>query len=142
MSLNAHTVADRYCSLHGITTEQYLDHIRGKVLYPHARFLLPFILLWKRDYLAADDDFIRDVGRITHYSEFAHAVMEYFHHSANTGMLREKYSVRVSSERMRRLVKELLGMIPTVDPDGRKTRTPFGADIEEAPDSATPRQRI
>ncbi len=136
MRLIPNSVAERYCVLHGIPPEDFIPHIRRKVLHPHARFIVPVIVLFKSNYLVPDNDFIDDVGQITHYSEFSASVAEYFYHPANIGILRQRLLVRVSSERMRRLVKQILGMIHSDKEATEKTKFPFVTGIKERSDPA------
>ncbi len=114
-----------YCEKHGLGTEQYAKHIRQRALYPHARLFTPFLTLFNGDYLAADNDFIQDVAQLTRYNDFFNSSFEYIHHPANHGLLRRWLKLRVSTERMRRIVRGTFSSSPYSSVDNRETMTPF-----------------
>lgn len=95
---------------------------------------MPLITLFNGDYLAADNDFIHDVAQNTSYNEFFNSSFEYIHHPANRGFLRRFLRIRISTERMRRIVRKT--MIPTSRkaPESQETMTPFKTTGQNAAD--------
>ncbi|MCF7689811.1 MAG: hypothetical protein K9M98_15265 [Cephaloticoccus sp.] len=132
------SMAERYCAKYGIPGEKFMRHIRRKALYPHARFIVPVLVLFNGDYLAADNDFIEDVGQITTYGEFSASVVEFIYHPANDGFRRRILRLRVSTERMRKLVKQILPD-PKVarSDDDQGTMSPHGIAAKDQ-DSGSP----
>ncbi len=114
-----------YCQQHELTTEQYARHIRKRALYPHARLFTPFLTLFNGDYLAADNDFIQDVAQLTRYNDFFNSSFEYIHHPANRGLARRLFKLRISTERMRRIVRSTFSSSSYSSVDSRETMTPF-----------------
>lgn len=101
--------AEHYCDLHKLTLDEFPRHLRKHALYPHARFIVPILTLFNGDYLAADNDFIQDVGQLTRYNDFFGSSFEYIHHPANRGFLRRVLRLRISTERMRRIIRKGFG---------------------------------
>lgn len=124
MATDTNTFASRYCAREGIEPTRYAAHIRKAVLYPHARVLVPIIKILNDDFDAADNDFIQLVGRISSYHEFFEMVTDYVQHPRNIGFLRRTLKVRVSTERMRKIVK---GVFRSSDPrDDQGSASPLG----------------
>ncbi len=60
-------------------------------------------------YLQADYDFIYDIGTMTRYDEYEQVVKSYFAHPMNqNNVLRQRFLLRISTVRMRRLVREVM----------------------------------
>jgi|UniRef100_UPI00404A8757 hypothetical protein len=93
------------------------------LFYPHARLLVPVILLVNGNYAAADNDFVSSVGQITHYHEFYTASIDFVHHPENRGLLRRLFRLRVSTERLRHIVRA------TMLPDKPRTESDRGTDF-------------
>jgi len=125
---------ERYCEQHNLTLEEYPRHLRNRAFYPHARFIAPILTLFNGDYLAADNDFIQDVGQLTRFNEFFSSSFEYIHHPANRGFLRRYCRIRISTERMRRIVRRTLKAQAAVAT--QKTMMPFPTESGETPKAA------
>ncbi|MFI5356170.1 MAG: hypothetical protein ACHQ4G_02420 [Opitutales bacterium] len=125
--MKAPTFAERYCTKNAIPASEFERHLLRRVLYPHARLLAPILLVLHSEYLAADHDFIRGVERLTLYHEFFSASVDYVHHPANRGFLRRQCKIRISSDRLRRIVRA------TLQPEAA------AADDDQDPRHETPR---
>tara|TARA_Y100000385_G_scaffold201427_1_gene208561 strand:+ start:675 stop:989 length:315 start_codon:yes stop_codon:yes gene_type:complete len=96
--------------------------------------LTPILTLFNYDYLAADNDFVDDVAQLVHYSHFFSSSFQYIHHPANRGFLRRYCRIRISTERMRRIVRRTLkaqAAVATLE-----TMMPFPTESGETPKAA------
>lgn len=99
------TFRERYCSIHRIDPSGFERHLLARALYSHAA-LLRSVLAALPDYLAADIEFLRCVGDIRS-RRFFHAEAGEFHaHAANRRICRRFLRLRVSAERVRRIMEE------------------------------------
>lgn len=135
------TFAELYCERKGISIDDYSKEVLWAGLYLHARPLAVLINLVHRDYFAPDRDFVEDVGRLRHYHDFIGSGLDFSHHPENRGFLRSVLKVRVSTEKMRQLVKSHLREKETAHPDlaDKGTLEPFhnerikaGDEVEES----------
>jgi hypothetical protein len=118
--------ASLYCAQHELNAEQYQSHVRARAFYPHARFLVPVLLLFNGDYAAADNDFVQSVGQITAYHEFYASSSEFVYHPENRGVLRRLLRLRVSTDRFRRIVRDILKPNTSATAADRGTDFPIG----------------
>lgn len=117
--------ADHYCALHGLVPGQFASHLLKHALYPHARLVRPFLEFLRPNYFAADNDFVCDVAQITRYHEFFDSSIEFVHHPENRGLMRRLLRIRVSTDRMRRIVRRTL-RVPVSKDDDQGTMSPMG----------------
>jgi hypothetical protein len=133
------TFAELYCEQRGLRPEAYDAAVLRETLYPHARLLAPFLkLIWSRHF-SADIEFVRSVAILRRYREFFNETEEYAHHPENRGFWRMVANVRISSRRMRRLVRATLhaDSLQGEEPETHSA-VPFGGVQEtraELPDS-------
>lgn len=120
--MNDQTFSVLYCEKHGITQEQFAKSLLVKTLYPHARFLRLFIRLARPRHFASDIEFVQNVAPLRRYREFFVEADAFSYHPENRGFLRAVLNLRVSSRRMRRIVRE------TLHPE---------ADLAERPEDAS-----
>jgi hypothetical protein len=107
-----------YCRKYSITPQQFSREIFKRTVYAHARWPLKILGALKPSYLQADYDFIDSVGRIRRFSEYDQTVREYFDHPMNRhNPLRHNLLLRISTVRMRRVVKEVIqsGRVKSAD---------------------------
>lgn len=112
-----------YCDQHQLSPEQFSKHLRNRALYPHARILTPVLTLFNSDYLAADNDFVEDVAQLCRYNDFFGSSFQYIHHPVNRGFLRRRCRLRISTERMRQIVRKTFKAQNVVAT--QETMTPF-----------------
>lgn len=136
------TFAERFCEDHGLSSEEYAPVVLNRCLYPHARFCRWLVALFKRRHFEADYDFVHDAGRLMRFRDFDLAVDEFLYHPGNCGLARRVLRLRVSSQRLRRLVRETLharegasGVVEAAAGDGSGTRMPFVSGRKQAVDS-------
>lgn len=106
--MSAATFAARFCAKHHIPPENYVDVALTYSLYPLARLMRPILVLLSSAYFTPDCDFIEDVGRITRLRDFESEVWAFFNHPKNRGFLRNTLKLRVSAQRLRGLVRDIL----------------------------------
>ncbi len=121
----ASTFADCFCAQHGIGREHYGQAVFRHVLYRRARPFTRLLVLMNPDYFTPDHEIIRNVAPYTHLRDFASAVENFRTHPRNRGALRWRFSMRISTTRLRTLIKETflragIGMTP--EPAGGETR--------------------
>lgn len=115
---------DLYCQQQGIDAADFVAHIFERALYPQARPLTGLLGLIRRDYFQADRFFIDDVSRLQRYEEFHAIGVDYSQHHSNGWFLRRVLRLRVSTERMRRIVREVFkGSV--MEPETLDTIAPF-----------------
>jgi len=106
-----------FCSVKGIKPDKYEQAAFNEALYFHAKLLIGlFSILWP-GYCTADYEFIRNVGKLKRYRDFSHEAEEYAHHPSNQGFWRKVMNVRVSSKKLRNLVKTTLHPKLGAEPD-------------------------
>ena len=137
--MNEKTFAELYCEQRGLRPEDYDAAVLRETLYPHARLLAPFFrLIWSRHF-SADIEFVRSVAMLRRYREFFNETEEYAHHPENRGFWRMTANIRISSRRMRRLVRATLHADSAqADEAEDHSAVPFGgvqAAKPELPDS-------
>jgi hypothetical protein len=120
------TFEELYCEQRGIPAEKFEPLIFRRALYPHARCLHRLITLLAPDYFAADHDIVRATGRLRRVRDFRVEAAEFTCHPANTGSLRRTFRVRLSTGRLRALLRQTLH---PAHPEADDTRTmpPFVA---------------
>lgn len=123
--------ADHYCALHSIRQDEFNLHLLKQALYPHARLVRPFLEFMRPNYFAADNDFVCDVALLTRYNELYDSCIEFVHHPENRGLMRRMFRIRISTDRMRHIVRGTLRepvsavenqgtMFPVGDPNERR----------------------
>jgi len=74
-------------------------------LYPHARLLLPLLIRVTPQLFAADIDMIHDVAQLTDPEAFDDDAYAHRHHPAAGGIWRRAFHLRLSTQRLHRLVR-------------------------------------
>lgn len=116
--------ADLYCRQQGIAPADFDRHVFHRVIYPHAKPLTWLLWLVRHDYFRADWAFIADVGRLSCYEDFFNTAMDFSQDHCNGWYVRRVLRLRVSTERTRRLVRDVFkSTIDEAEPEG--TLAPF-----------------
>lgn len=102
------TLLERYCELQNIPEQKFEAHLLAKALPPAVRPFWTIIRLMAPGYFAADLDLIRNTARLRRLRDFNLEAREFHHHPANRGFWRRGIGVRVSVQRMRRIVRHHL----------------------------------
>ena len=124
--MNETTFGALYCAQRKIDQADYEKTVLNETMYPHAKLVAPIIrLLWPRHFVA-DHDFVQSVARLRRFREFFNESEDFAHHPENVGFSRATLNLRVSSRRMRRLVREVLHPELTgLDPADDHSAAPF-----------------
>lgn len=96
-----------YCRTRGVIPASFATKVLLETLYPHARPLLGLIAQLYPDHFRADYEFIEDVSRMQHHTDFGSAVESYISHPANADFLRRRLRLRISVRRMLRLANDI-----------------------------------
>lgn len=95
-----------YCERHGCSPARFRRQVFWATLHWHALPVAPFLLV--SDYFAPDRDLIAACGRARSMAEIREELDEYRYHPLNSGWLRKKLALRISTHRLRRLAYQHL----------------------------------
>ena len=127
--------ADRFCEQHGVPREQYAQAIFKRALYRRARLVAWLLPIFKRDYFAADFDLIYQVEHIRRLRDFNTEAERFHEHSSNRGWLRRRLLIRVSTSRLKNLIKATLPPSSAIqDNMAAGTAIPFAQPAEARSD--------
>ena len=135
--MSSSTFSDAYCRLHHLPAERFESVVLARSLYPHARLFAPFIKIAWPHYFAADLDLIRGAAQLRRIRDFSIEALDYSHHPANQGGLRRLFRLRVSTQRLRRMVSQTLRPADTALSIADETAVPF-RPAPEANDESQP----
>ena len=107
--MNLKTFKSKYCQRYNVLEKDFENSVLKEALYPHARFLTPLLHLLYPEYLEPDRDFIQSVARIKDYAHFFDESLDFSFHPKNVGIARRTLNLRISTRRMRNLVRNVLG---------------------------------
>ena len=79
-----------------------------RTFYPRALVIAPVIRLLSPGFFDADRDFVRGVGLIRRVGDLGDEVTEFHLHPRNRGFLRRALKIRVSCQRVSRVVGEVM----------------------------------
>lgn len=126
-----HDFAARFCQQYEVRPEAYAEAMLRRCLHRRTR---PFVWVLRRidpEYFQPDFELIRSIGKLTHAHTWQEDAAEYQSHPRNKGFLRRRLRLRVSVQRVTRLVNRLLperkvtdgagGAAATKDVPGRNT---------------------
>lgn len=132
--MRAKTFAELYCEAHALSPEEFAPVVLNQCLYPHVRLCGWLVTLFHRRYFEADYDFVHDAGRLMRFRDFDLAVDEFLYHPGNRGFWRRVLRVRISSQRLRRLVRTTLHprVADEAVTDEAGTQVPFGGPEKPA----------
>jgi hypothetical protein len=88
--------------------EQFVSRIFWRTLYPHARVVAPFILLFQRSFFEADRSLISAAGDACDMKRIREDVRDFFWDSNNRGWVRRRINIRVSGQKLKDLAREYL----------------------------------
>jgi hypothetical protein len=102
------TFLELYCSQHRIEPEDFPKVVFRHALHLHARPFVTLTTLLKRYHFAADYDFINNIGQLTRYRDFDFYMQGFSRHPRNCGFLRRGLRLRLSSRRLRVIIRDLI----------------------------------
>ena len=108
MTLPPRTFGEIFCERYHLPPESYIPEMLQRTLYPRARMVAPVIRLFVPGFFDEDRDFIRGVGLIRRMEALGDEVTEFHLHPRNRGFLRRALKIRVSCQRVSRVVGEVL----------------------------------
>jgi len=100
--------AELFCQKHNLEPDRFVEKVLAQALYPHAHIFYVLLVWLHPDYGAADVDFISGVGRLSRLQDFWVEAEDFGHHPQNFGLLRQRWRIRVSARRLRRLMKKTM----------------------------------
>ena len=102
------TFGELFCERYHLPPESYVREMLRRTLYPRARMVAPFIRFFSPGFFDADRDFIRGVGLIRRAEDLGDEVTGFHLHPRNRGFLRRALKIRVSCQRVSRVVGKVL----------------------------------
>jgi hypothetical protein len=130
--MSSPTFEESFCEQHGIERERFARVVFKQVLYRRARAVGWLFSIFNGDYFSADYELINAVAHLRRLREFTHEADRFNYHPANRGWFRRKLCIRVSTNRLRLLIKATLPHSSVVPNDsGAGTAIPF--ESEPAP---------
>jgi hypothetical protein len=114
------TFQQRFVEKQGVPPEEFTWSVLRATVPPHARLLLPIMRFFSPGILAADYDLINQMALLTSRRQFSEFASERHYHPANQGFARKVLGVRVSIERLQRLVYATMRPV-----DGQSSAAPF-----------------
>ena len=102
------TFAECYCAKHNIPPEEFARTIFNRALYRRTHIFKWLLPLLHQGYFSADFDLIYGVERLRRVRDFSTEAERFNEHPANRGFLRRTLCLRVSTNRLRALIRETL----------------------------------
>jgi hypothetical protein len=102
------TFAECFCAKNNIPPEKYTRAVFNRVLYRRTHLLMWMLRIVDPNYFAADFDLILGVERASRMSDFISEAERFNDHPANHGWLRRTFCLRVSTSRLKALMRETL----------------------------------
>ncbi|HEY8933206.1 MAG TPA: hypothetical protein VIM44_07845 [Rariglobus sp.] len=102
------TFAEIYCLKHNLPPEAFARSIFNRALYRRTLLVKWLLPLLHHGYFSADFDLIYGVERLRRMRDFATEAERFNEHPANRGFLRRTLGLRVSTTRLRALIRETL----------------------------------
>ncbi len=102
------TFAECFCAKRNIPREDYARAVFNCVLYRRTHLVKWLLPLVRPDYFSADFDLILGVEGLSRVRDFVVEVERFNSHLANHGWLRRTFCLRVSTSRLRELIRETL----------------------------------
>ena len=99
------TFRERFCQRHGLPLHDFESRVFSETLYLPARPVVSLLRWIQPDFFSSDLEFIRSVGDIRSRRYFHAEAGEFHTHPSNRGILRRWLRLRVSAERVRRLME-------------------------------------
>ena len=102
------TFGESFCARHDIPPEQFPGHVFKRSLYRRARPFVWLLRFLRPNYFAADFDLIYGVEHLRRLRDFTTEVERFNEHPANRGWLRRQLCIRISSNRLKQVIRETL----------------------------------
>jgi hypothetical protein len=102
------TFAESFCAKNNIPPEEFARAVFNRVLYRRTHFVKWLLPLINHNYFAADFDLIYSVESLTRRRDFDIEVARFHEHPGNHGWLRRTFCLRVSTARLKKLVRQTM----------------------------------
>lgn len=106
--MSSPTFGECFCAKHNIPRSEYARAVLARALYRRTRPFKWLLPLFTRDYFAADFDLIYGVEHLRRVRDFVPEAERFNEHPANRGWLRRTLCLRVSTARLKALIRETL----------------------------------
>ena len=100
------TLEEVYCAQHRCTPASFRRRVFWSTLHRHALPFAPLLLLG--NHFTADHDLIAACGRAQSLRQIREELEDHRYHPQNTGWLRRRLALRISTHRLRRLARDYL----------------------------------
>ena len=103
------TLREKYCSEYGCDEREFATRVFRRCLH---RRLVPFaslVALLRPDYFAPDWELVRRAGAVRSLAELAEEVGDFRNDARNQRGWRARLRMRLSTRRLQRLARQLLG---------------------------------
>lgn len=138
MTTNAPTFADCFCAKHRIPREKYARAVFNRTLYWRAQPFRWLLTMMHPNYFVPDFDLIYGVENLRNLRDFVVEAERFNQHPANRGWVRRTICMRVSTGRLKRLIRETLpprtkrSASPTASAADNATAVPFQVEKRES----------
>lgn len=119
--MSASTFSELYCEKNGVSPEEFARSVLARTLYRRARPVAGILRFFSPNYFVADFDLIHGVAHLRRTRDFSVEAARFNEHPANRGFLRRWLRLRVSTHRLRYLIKETLGHSVPVEAEADKS---------------------
>jgi len=131
------TFAECFCEKYDIPREKYARAVFNRVLYRRTHLFKWLIPWFMPNYFTADFDLIYGVENLRRLREYIPEVDRFNDHIANHGWLRRAFCLRVSTGRLKRLIRETMsdrspgGTNPGLPDEEGASTAPFEASASK-----------
>lgn len=101
------TYADRYCSYHSIPVDQFVDHLLGRTLHAPLRWVWFAVKPFAGRRFEVDYACLAAIGQFTRRREMHDELVEFSYHPRNRTFWRSVAGQRISTQRVRDLLRDL-----------------------------------
>lgn len=102
------TFAECFCAKYQVPREKYARAVFNRVLYRRTHLFRGLLKAFVPGYFAADFDLIYGVENLKRLREFVSEVDRFNDHVANHGWMRRTFCLRVSTSRLKNLIRETM----------------------------------
>lgn len=129
------TFAECYCAKYDLPREAFARTVMRRALYRRTHFVRWLLPIINENYFAADYDLIYAVEHLSRLRDFATEAERFNEHPANRGWLRRTFCLRVSTSRLKEIIRE------TMPARSRTSARPAASTPSEAPFEKTQAER-
>ncbi len=117
----AQSFREAYCQQAGCRDSDYPTRLFRQILYRHALLVASGLRLIKPEHFAIDEELVEMAGNARNWDEFNQAIESHaFSNKLRGGFMRRQLRLRVSGQRLSRIVARLMGSHPRGDGYSRR----------------------